>query len=542
MIIEQQTSSEFVCSAGEATELGDEPRVFLVGAGPGSPDLLTVRAVELLQQADLIIYDQLVPERLLAVARPNADRVCVGDLPGRHADKTGPVLDLMIAAARSGRCVVRLKGGDPLIFGRGGEEIAALRQAGIAFEIVPGVTAALAAGAYLEIPLTHRRYASALALITGHECPEKGEGRLNWQALAQFPGTLAIYMGINRLPQIVACLLEHGKSADTPAALVSHVSWATQRRIVCRLGELERVQQRAGIQPPALILIGEAVGQQVDQPWSERRPLFGQSVLVTRPAHQATTMIRRLERWGAVVYHWPALVIRPPADLTPMDTALDELALGQWDWLVFTSANGVHGLLRRAWERGRDLRLFGSVRLAAIGPKTAETLQTYHLRADLVPERQFSSEGLAAALRPCVRGQRVLLARADQGRDVLPQALRDDVQKLKQITVYEQAPGAPPVPAVLDSLRHGAIRWVTLTSSNIARRFLEYCDAAIEQQIRQGKVGLVAISPETANVVRQAGLPVAAEANTFTEEGLLNALVDAVRNQGGSKAQHSDHN
>jgi uroporphyrinogen III methyltransferase/synthase len=506
-----------------------EGRVYLVGAGPGSPDLLTLRAVELLQQADVILYDQLVPVRLLDWANPKAERICVGDLPGKHADKAEQLHQRMVAAARQGRRVVRLKGGDPLIFGRGGEEIAALRAAGVPYEVVPGVTAALAAGAYLEIPLTHRHYASALALVTGHEAPDKAETPINWRALAQFPGTLAIYMGLCRLPQIVAALLEHGLSPDTPAAVISRASWGTQRSVFARLAELDQARRQAGLESPAVILIGPAVGQRTPQPWSEQRPLFGQSVLVTRPRHQAAGLIRRLEQLGAIVHHWPALAIREPEDSAELDAALAGLAQGRWDWLVFTSVNGVHGLLRRLWQKGGDLRTLSKVQLAAIGPKTAEALHAYHLRADLVPERTFSSEGLAAALGPRVAGQRVLLARADRGRELLSEELRRWAAEVRQVTVYRQVEDEPPSPELLQALRQGTIRWITLTSSNIARRVLAFCDSVIRQRILQGEIGLVAISPETGSVVRAAGLPVAAEAEVYTEEGLIAALIDCVQ-------------
>lgn len=513
-----------------------EPRVYLVGAGPGQPDLLTVRAAQLLQQADVIFYDQLVPQRLLDWAAPTAERICIHDFPGTHAEKTAQVVQRMIAAARLGRNVVRLKGGDPLIFGRGGEEIEALRQAGIAYEVVPGITAALAAGAYLEIPLTHRRHASAVAFVTGHECSEK-QSAVDWPLLARFPGTLVIYMGLNRLPQIVAALLQAGRAPNTPAALVSRVTWSQQRSVVTRLADLEKARCEAGIEAPALIIIGEAVRCSRSQSWSEQRPLFGQQVLVTRPQEQAMGLIQRLEQLGAGVYHWPAITIAEPSDAEPLDQALDQLRQGQWDWLVFTSVNGVHGLIRRLWQRGGDLRVLRCVQLAAIGPKTAEALEKYHLRADVVPPQTYSSEGLLAALIPHVRGQRVLLARADQGRELLRDGLLGIAAGVQQVVVYEQRPAPPPPSWLLDALRRGAIQWVTLTSSNIAHRWLDYCDEIIRRHICHNVIGLIAISPETGRVLRQAGLPVAAEAEVYTEEGIITALTHAVQRRRQSMEQ-----
>ncbi|MBY0456362.1 MAG: uroporphyrinogen-III C-methyltransferase, partial [Gemmataceae bacterium] len=361
------------------------PLVFLVGAGPGSPGLLTVRGAEVLARADLVLYDQLVPERLLDLAPAHAERICVRDLPGNHPDKYPHIHKKLIETAAAGKVVVRLKGGDPLIFGRGGEEAEALRAAGLPYEIVPGVTAALAAGAYLEIPLTHRMYASSLALITGHELPNKPGNKLDWKAIAAFPGTLAIYMGIARLPVIVAELLKYGKDPHTPAAIVERASLGEQRSVFAALGDLEEARRHAGLEAPGLILIGEAIRHRSGRPWFESRPLFGQRVLVTRPGHQSAGMVRKLEHLGAVVSRLPAVEIRDVADFAAVDRALGRLRDGDWDWLVFTSANGVSALLRRLDALGRDLRDLGRVRLAAVGPKTADALRAFHLRADVVP-------------------------------------------------------------------------------------------------------------------------------------------------------------
>ena len=501
------------------------PRVFLVGAGPGSPGLLTVRGAEVLGRADLVLYDQLVPERLLDLAPPHAERLCVRDLPGQHPDKYPFIHQKLIATATAGKTVVRLKGGDPLIFGRGGEEAEALRAAGLAYEIVPGVSAAIAAGAYLELPLTHRLYSSAVAFVTGHELPNKPGNKLDWKALAAFPGTLAIYMGIARLPVLVNELLRYGKPPDTPAGIVERTSVGEQRSVFATLATLEDARRHAGLEAPGLILIGEAVAHRAPHPWFEGRPLFGRRVLVTRPAHQAAGMVRKLEHLGAVVSRMPVVEIREPADTAPTDLALAQLRAGAWDWLVFTSANGVHALLRRLDQIGRDTRDLGGVKLAAIGPNTADALREYRLRADLVPGTTFSSEGLVEALKPHVTGKRVLLARANRGRVLLRDAL-EAVATVEQVTVYDQVDTVDPDAAVLDALRRGEIRYVTLPSSNIARGVLGGFDETIRGRVERGEIHLVAISPETGNAVRELGLPVAAEATTFTEDGLIRAVVE----------------
>jgi uroporphyrinogen III methyltransferase/synthase len=506
------------------------PLVFLVGAGPGAPGLLTVRGAEVLARADLVLYDQLVPERLLDGAPATAERVCVRDLPGQHPDKYPHIHQKLIATASAGKTVVRLKGGDPLIFGRGGEEAEALRAAGLAYEIVPGVSAALAAGAYLELPLTHRAYSSAVALVTGHELPNKPGNKLDWKALAAFPGTLAIYMGVARLPVIVGELLKHGMTPDTPAGIVERASVGEQRSVFTTLGALEEARRNAGLEAPGLILIGDAVARRAPHPWFESRPLFGRRVLVTRPAHQASGMVRKLEHLGAVVTRMPVIEIREPADFAPIDRALDQLRAGEWDWLVFTSANGVHALLRRLEARGRDLRDLGRVHLAAIGPKTADVLREYRLRADLVPDATFSSEGLAAALVPHVTGKRVLLARANRGREVLRDALAA-VATVEQVAVYDQIDTADPDARALDALRRGEVRYVTLPSPGIARGVLGGFDETIRGRVERGEIKLVAISPITGAAVRELGLPVAAEATTYTEDGLIDAVVELARRE-----------
>jgi len=505
-----------------------EPRVFLVGAGPGSPGLMTLRGAEVLGRADLVLYDQLVPARLLDLAPAAAERVCVRDLPGQHPDKYPHIHQRLIEAATAGKTVVRLKGGDPLIFGRGGEEAEALRAANLPYEIVPGVTAALAAGAVLELPLTHRLHASAIALVTGHELPNKPGNKLDWKALAAFPGTLAIYMGIARLPVIVNELLKYGKPPETPAGIIERASTGDQRSVFATLGELEDARRNAGLEAPGLILVGETVAQRAPRPWFEARPLFGQRVLVTRPAHQAAAMVKKLEHLGAVVARMPAVEIRPLADFAQLDRALEQVRAGEWDWLVFTSANGVRAFFDRLYALDRDARDLGRTKLAAIGPKTAEALREYRLRADLVPPSTFSSEGLAEALKPHVAGARVLLPRANRGRDLLRAEL-SAVATVEQVTVYEQADVVEPDDAVLDALRRGEIRYVTLPSPNIARGVLAGFDETIRGRVERGEIRLVCISPITGSAVRELGLPVAAEATTFTEDGLIAAVVELAR-------------
>src|SRR5262245_55498432 len=305
------------------------PTVYLVGAGPGDPGLLTLRAVECLTQADLVVYDTLVPARLLDFAPAAAERICVKEVPGGHPARYPQIHDTLIEAARRGQRVVRLKGGDPFLFARGGEEAQALQEAGIPYEVVPGVTSGLAAAACAGIPLTHRGHASAVAFITGHEQPGKPGSALDWAALARFPGTLVFYMGIARLPLIVEALLSHGKSGDTPAAVVHWASTGDQKTLQTRLAELPEAVTSNGLTAPAIVIVGEVVALRGQLKWFEKRPLFGKRVLVTRPRSQAGDLVRALERLGASVMMLPTVEIREPADWADVDRALAKLATYQ---------------------------------------------------------------------------------------------------------------------------------------------------------------------------------------------------------------------
>jgi len=496
-----------------------EPLVALVGAGPGNPGLLTVRAVECLARADLVLYDYLVPVQLLDYAPEHAKRVCVNELADCHPERIPHVNGLMVDAARRGLRVVRLKGGDPLLFGRGGEEAEVLHAAGIAFEVVPGVTAALGAAAYTGIPLTHRLHSSAVAIVTGHEKSDKSQPNVNWAALAQFPGTIVIYMGLARLPWIAQTLIDHGLNPETPAAAIHAATTGRQRTISTPLQELPAAVAKAEIKAPALIIIGPVVALRSELAWFEERPLFGKRVLVTRPRHQSADLVRQLENLGASVVMLPAVEVRALSDWSAVDRAIGQLHTYQW--LVFTSANGVHAFVGRLRHLGRDLRALGSLRLAAIGPATAKTLREYYLEPDVIPD-DYCSESLIAALRDRVRGLRILLARADRGRDLLRDEL-SAVAEVEQVAVYSQVDAV--TQAFSEFLRDGPIDFVTLTSSNIARSLFRNLEDETRSLIQSGAMRLVTISPVTSAAVVEMGLPVAAEATAYTVDGVLAALI-----------------
>jgi uroporphyrinogen III methyltransferase/synthase len=507
--------------------LDQGPQVFFVGAGPGNPGLLTIRARECLALADVVIYDRLVTPRVLEYAASSAERIAVADLAGCHPEKAPQIHNLILDAARRGKRVVRLKGGDPLLFARGGEEVEAVRRAGFSYEIVPGVTAGLAAAAFAGIPLTHRLHASAVAFVTGHEDPSKPDSNLDWQALAHFPGTLVIYMGIARLAQLVDVLRRHGKPPSTPAAAIRWGSTGNQQTVQTTLSEIIDAVQRAALKAPAVVVIGSVAGLRQELAWFEQRPLFGKQILVTRPPQQAADFARRLEQLGAVPHIAPVIDIREPSDWGPADTALGNLA--SYDWLVFTSANGVHAFIHRLGHLGHDLRRLGRTKLAAIGPSTAAALASYYLTADVVPD-SFRSESLADALRVEVAGQRVLLVRADRGREVLRDQL-SQVARVEQIAVYSQVEVLHRDDDALAIMREGRMEYATLTSSNIARAFIGALDEAGRAQILSGKTKLATISPVTSEAVREMGMPVAGEAKRYTSDGIIEVLLDLAANE-----------
>jgi uroporphyrinogen III methyltransferase/synthase len=429
--------------------------------------------------------------------------------------------------ALAGKQVVRLKSGDPAIFAHGAEEAEALAAAGVPFEIVPGVTAALAAAAGAGIPLTHRHRASAVALVTGQEAADKPAG-LDFAALAAFPGTLVVYMGVTAARQWTAQLLAAGKPADTPAAVVRRCTWPDQKVYYTTLAEVASVIEHHRLRPPVMVILGSVVELARHlAPW-QRRPLSGCSILVTRPAGQAAALVEPLEELGAHVLVQPAIEIVPPADPRPLDEALRHLA--EFDWVVFSSANGVEHFFGRLLAGGRDLRALGSVRLAAIGPATAACLQRYHLRPDLQPE-EFRAEALAAALRPQARGRRFLLIRASRGREVLAEQLASAGGDVCQVVAYESRDVAAPLPEIAAALSAGAIHWVTVTSSAIARSLVRLFGPSLRQ------ARLVSISPVTTQTLRELGYPPAAEARQYTMQGIIDALLTAASSPGPDRPE-----
>ncbi len=491
-------------------------KVYLVGAGPGDPGLLTLRGRELLGQAEIVFYDYLANPLLLEHAAETAELVCLGRHGQGRVLAQDEINRQVIAAAKAGKQVVRLKGGDPSIFARAGEEIAALEAAGIQYEVVPGVTAALAASSYAGVPLTHRDHASCVAFVTGQECRDKAGAALNLANLAKFPGTLVFYMGVTTAPVWASELIEHGKPTDTLVAIVRHCSLPEQQTLRTTLGELAEVLARGKMRPPAIVIVGDAVVAQTTDSWFTARALFGQTVLVTRPARQAASLRMQLSALGATALLQPAIAIGPVGEGAKVDAAIENLA--SFDWLVFSSANGVQFFLDRLLAIGGDLRQLAACRLATIGPATAAALENYHLRTDLQPE-EYRAEALADLLAPLASGKRVLLLRASRGREVLAETLSTAGAEVKQVVVYKSHDVAKPQAEIVDALVAGQIDWVTVTSSAIARSLVHM----FGDLLRQTK--LAAISPLTAGVLEEAGYPAAVVAEEYTTEGLLQVML-----------------
>jgi len=489
--------------------------VYLVGAGPGDPGLVTVRALELVASADLILYDRLIPDGLLRGAKPDAELVYVGKRPGEPTIEQPEIERRMVEAAEAGRSVVRLKGGDPFVFGRGGEEGEALAAAGVPFEVVPGVTAGVAAPAYAGIPVTHREEASAVAFVTGHEDPEKPESALDWDALAAFPGTLVLYMGIKRLAENAAALIAAGRDPKQPAAAIERGTMAGQRTVTATLGDLADAVERERIGAPAVIVVGPVVARRQALAWLERRPLFGRRVVVTRARAQASGLASSLRGLGAEVVELPAIRIEPRIDSDEVRKAVNDLY--SYALVCLTSPNGVRLLFDAMAEAGLDARALANATVAAIGPGTEAELAAHGIRADVVPE-QYVAEALAEALADVpVKGRPVLVARAAEARDVLPDALRERGAKVDVVALYETV-AEPPDPEAVEAAQ--AADYLTFTSSSTVRNLVGALDGRIPEGIR-----IISIGPVTSDAAREAGLTVDVEAERHDIDGLIEALL-----------------
>jgi len=503
--------------------------VYMVGAGPGDPGLITVRGLECLRRCDVVVYDHLASPALLEAVPPTAERIYVGKEASRHTLKQPEINRLLIAHARAGRRVVRLKGGDPLIFGRGGEEAEELAAAGVKFEIVPGVTAAIGASAYAGMPLTLRDFTTSVTFVTGHEDPAKEKSNIPWELLARGGGTLVFFMGVGRLQALCNQLIAGGRPSRTPAAVVEWATLPRQRTVTGTLATIARRAQEAAVQPPALLIVGEIVRLRRRLAWFESRPLFGRRIVVTRSRQQASDLRRRLEELGAEAIEFPTIRLAPPRSERRLRDAARHL--GRYDWIVFTSANAVERFVEVVLEEnGGEIRAFGRARIAAIGPATREAVERYHLAVALQPARYVAEEVVAALARVGdLDGARVLVPRAEQAREVLPEGLRKEGARVDVVPVYRTVADKPDnAHEIVKGMIAGRIDAVTFTSSSTVTNFVRAVGARRIAQIA-GKTRFASIGPITSSTLRAHGMEPTIEARDYTIDGLTAAIRRSLR-------------
>ncbi len=499
----------------------EKGKVYLVGAGPGDPGLITVKGRECIERADVIVYDYLAAPALLSLAPDRAEMIYVGKKGGDHTLSQDGINALLVEKASTGAVVTRLKGGDPFIFGRGGEEAEVLVEAGIPFEVVPGVTSAIAAPAYAGIPLTHRKFTATLSLVTGHEDPEKEESNIDWPAISK-SGTLVFFMGVKNLPLIVRRLMECGKPSDTPVALVR---WGTTARQQTVTGTLETIVENvaaAKLKSPSIIVVGQVVSLRDTMQWFENRPLFGKRIIVTRARSQASDLTRMLAEHGAFCMEAPSIRIVEPDDYRPVDQAI--AGLPGYDWVVFTSVNGVTHFFERMLARRCDARRLGSVKTACIGPATAKKLREYGVLTDIIPESYVAESVVQAFKNQNMDGKRVLLPRAMEARTILPDELRNMGAQVDEVTAYKTVEDRDNASTVADQLREGGIDLVTFTSSSTVTNFMALLPAGEAVDLMKN-VTVACIGPVTAETAQKLGLRVDVSAETYTIPGLVDAIL-----------------
>ncbi|MCL6605969.1 MAG: uroporphyrinogen-III C-methyltransferase [Paenibacillus sp.] len=502
-------------------------KVYLVGAGPGDAKLITVKGLDCIKKGDVLVYDRLASPRLLKWMKPGGEKIYVGKRPDRHTMKQEEINQLLVDLALQGKTVVRLKGGDPTIFGRVGEEAELLRRHGIPYEIVPGITSAISVPAYAGIPVTHRDHTSSLSIITGHENPEKLDYSINWEKLTNATGTLVFLMGVAKLGYISAQLIKHGRPPETPVALVRWGTRAEQETIVGTLADIEAKVKDANFQPPAVIVVGDVVLQREQLMWAEAMPLFGKRIVVTRARSQASELVDRIDDLGGEPYEFPVIeTVMPRGEEQQAEIAAALAGLENYDWVFFTSPNGVEFFFRHLTELSVDIRGLYHARIAAVGPATASALAQRGLVAEELPAR-FQAEGLIEALGPeLLPGQKVLLPRGDLARDWLPDKLKELGLQVTEADTYETVVTGEDDDELLKLLEEGRIHAVTFTSSSTVHNFLQILKRmGIEDPLPLlANVKIACIGPVTEKTAIEAGLTPGLLAAEATIEGLVAEL------------------
>lgn len=506
-------------------------KVYLVGAGPGDPGLITLRGKYLLERAEVLVYDYLASPKLLKYVPKDAKLIYAGKKGGtKHTHTQEEINQILVDWALAGKIVVRLKGGDPFIFGRGGEELEELVKAGVPFEVVPGVTSATAAATYAGIPITHRGYTSSVSFITGHEEAGKEDSNIDWPKLATGAGTLVIYMGIKNLPIIVDNLVRNGRAAKTPVAVVRWASTPEQHTVVATLETIVQRVEEEGIKPPALIIVGEVVSLRDTLDWFEKRPLFGKRIMVTRTREQASELVAALEGYGAECLEYSTIQVEPLDSYAVLDEELDRL--NEYHWVLFSSMNAVQFFFDRLYAKGLDARNLKGPHVAAVGRATADFLLHYGIVADLIPAT-YTAEGMAESLLDFgVEGRNVLIPRALKAREFLPETLRGAGAQVTVVPVYQNVPPLGSKEKLRAELERGKVDMITFTSSSTVTNFLNMVDAATGEELKgllQG-VKITAIGPVTAKTIINNGLRVDVQPETFTIPDMVDAIVHYYEN------------
>ena len=502
-------------------------KVYLIGAGPGDPGLVTLRGKQCISKADVIIYDYLASPALLNYARKNAELIYVGKKGGDHTLSQDKINALIVEKAKAGSTVCRLKGGDPFIFGRGGEEAEILASKSIPFEVVPGVTSAIAAAAYAGIPLTHRNLTATLAFVTGHEDPHKKESSIDWEALARGIGTLVFFMGVKNLPDITQKLIANGRSPDTPVALIRWGTTPRQTTVTGTLDNINELAKKSNLKPPAIIVVGEVVQLRNTLSWFEKRPLLSRRIVVTRARQQASDLVKRLSDLGAECLEFPTIKVVAADDLTPLEDAVQHLSA--YDWIIFTSVNGVKFFFEHLFGTDKDVRALNQLHTAAIGPATAEKLLEYGFKCDILPQNYRAEAVVDAFAKISLDGKKILLPRAAEARPVLPLELRKMGAQVDEVTVYHTKKARGDTDQLINRLEEKTIDLITFTSSSTVRNFKDLLPPDRFTQLIKG-ITIASIGPITTETAIEAGFEVAITANAYTIPGLCDAIVTFYRN------------
>lgn len=502
--------------------MNNNGKVYIVGVGPGDYKLITLKALECIKKADVIVYDRLIGSRILSFAREDAKKVYVGKLPDCHAVPQDEINRLMLEYAKKGKTVARVKGGDPFVFGRGGEEALFLRESGIDFQVVPGVTSAIAVPAYAGIPVTHRDYCSSLHIITGHERPDKEESSIDYRELVGAGGTLVFLMGVKNLSGIAQNLIKHGMEGSTPAAVIERGTTFDQRVIKGTLMDIADKAKSASVHSPAVTIVGRVVGLQEDLDWFLKGRLAGKRIVVTRAREQASRLVEMIEELGGEAIEFPTVRIESPADFSEFDKALEDIK--GYDWIVFTSINGVKAFFQRLRKKEIDIRTLYGIRISAVGQATKEELGKLGLNVDYMPEKFTTSELLKGMLDVVRPGERILLARSDIADKELSEGLIRNGNKVDDIAVYKTCPVLHDREELLNMFGEGRIDFITFTSSSTVVNFINAVGLENIDKISSSRI--VCIGPVTARTAIESGLKVAAVADRHTIDGLLDKLIE----------------